>query len=37
VQNSGREKLWRISDFQVLAKKTGECLTPVLLAGEKLW
>jgi len=37
AQNSGGEKLWRISDFKVLARSFGECYTPVLLAGEKLW
>jgi len=34
---SGREKLWQIIDFKVLMTETGKCLTPVLLAGEKLW
>jgi len=32
VENFGRGKLWQISDFKVLTRKT-----PALLAGEKLW
>jgi len=39
AQNSDGEKLWRISDFKVLARKTLANVQYLyyLLAGEKLW
>ena len=37
AQNSGEEKLWRISNFQLWRGKHWRMLDPVVLAGRTLW